>query len=165
MSLWAKNLAAVLTPSPSAVKRLSRDHEFARELLHPEWQPIEEHFGAAVSAALKEFYADPAKLLQIDFNIASLRNEIPEGLYIETFDKMGAGSVDGFFEGFERFIPFAHGCGGEQYVIDPTEADPEVFLHIYDHGGLPEHFRFTGLRLSGFLRARRVPARNLPGAP
>lgn len=164
-SLWAHNLAAVLKPSGSAVRRLKRDHEYARELLHPEWPPIEDHFGATAPALLKQFYADPDKLLQIDFNIASLRNEISEGIYIESFDKMGPSSVDGFFEGYERFIPLAHGCGAELYVIDPTETDPEVFLHVYDIGEDPRYFRSTGLKLSGFLQAKRVPAGRVPDEP
>ncbi len=159
---WVKNFASLMASPKSAVRRLDRNHALAQELLHPEWTPIEEHFGAPVPATLKQFYSDPNQLLQLDFTIVSLKSEILGGLYIEFFEKMGLGSVDGFFEGFERFIPLARGCGAELCVIDPTEADPEVFLHIYDIGADPEHFRSTGLRLSGFLRAKRVPAGRLP---
>ena len=162
---WARTLARALAPSRSAVKTLDREHELAQELLHPDWKPIEDHFGAAVPAILKQFYAEPAKLLQVDFNLVSPHIEIPQGIYIKSFDKMSAGSVEGFFEGLERFIPLAHGCGAELYVIDPTEADPEVFLHVYDLDDDPELFRFTGLRLSPFLQARRVPAKRLAEIP
>jgi len=140
------------------MERLDPGDAVAKDLLSPDWSVVEGHFGAIAPGILKDLYRDPDRLLLQNFDLISDLSKIGDGLHVELFVGTGEDSLIGAFDDLERYLPIARGPGGEEYVIDISEADPEDFFYQYDVGDDPEKLQFTGLRLSEFLMAKRVPA-------
>lgn len=93
-----------------------------------------------------------------NFDVISDLSKIEDVLHVESYVKIGEDSLIGAFDDLERYLPIARGLGGEEFVIDISEADPAVFYYQYDIGDDPDKLQFTGLILSEFLVAERVPA-------
>lgn len=128
------------------------NEDFAQELLHPDWQLVENHFGVAMPECLKAFYADPEKVLVGDFDLETPK-EVDGGHRIQvlTFTPINAHSTEAF-EGFGRFLEIASDGGEGLYFFDPKEAGQEVYLFVMDGGDLFP----TGLSLPQFLEAPRL---------
>lgn len=132
--------------------------EIAAELAHPDFGPIERHYGCEVSADLKRHARDRDLVFTSEFEVASPWVRLPGGCHVGYFSALNAKSVDGFFEGLENYIEIAGGILGGRFIVDPREKNPMVYLHFYDIGRDPEWFRSTGLRLSSFLYSPRYPS-------
>jgi len=131
------------------------------DLLHPQWETIEKHFGAIVPPILKSYYLDHEKILQRDFDVLSTKTQLGEPIYVESFCPINDISLLGAFDDMERFFPFAQGLGGEEFVIDITEDDPTVWYHQYDIGLAPECLQNTGLKPPEFLAAETAPSKRM----
>jgi hypothetical protein len=128
------------------------------ELAHPDFEPIERHFGCEVSPILKRHAADRNLVFTTEFEVASPWVRLPGGCHVLCFSALNAKSVDGFFEGLENYIAIARGIIGGEFVVDPRENNPMVYLHFWDVGRDPGRFRYTGLRLRAFLYSPRYPS-------
>ena len=161
MKRWLsiKAVLATFIPAAFAGDFIPEQDDYAKKLLSPNWDVVEEYFGKPVPRVLKAFYQNPKKVLRVEFNLANRKIAIPEGIFVSSFDPIGPASVDGFFEGFEQYISFASDGGGGIYVINIAEENPKVYYHIYDIGEDPKHFRYTGLLLSDFLASKTVKAK------
>ncbi|MEO5915346.1 MAG: hypothetical protein ABIS50_14025 [Luteolibacter sp.] len=154
LNRWLKFPPFSLLRRFHTIEKCPSDHEYAKELLSPNWEAVESHYGTSVPQIWKDFYLDPKKILQMDFELAVKTSEIPEGIHVQFFTPISELAVDGFFEGLEQYIDFASDGGGGRYVIDIREVDPKVYMHCYDIG----RFRFTGFTLSQFLTTRYLKA-------
>ena len=132
--------------------------EIAAELMHPDFAPIEMHYGCKIPADLKRHAMDRDLVFTSEFEIASPWVRLPGGCHVGCFSPLNAKSVDGFFEGLENYIQIADGILGGRFIVDPREENPMVYLHYWDIGRDPEWFRSTGLRLSAFLYGPRYPS-------
>ncbi len=126
--------------------------EFAHELLHPEWQLVEGHYGISMPDMLKSFYADPNKVLQCEFDLeTSGQIEGLHRIHVCTFTRINESSIQAF-PGFERFLEIASDGGEGLYFFDPKDPEPEVYLFVMD--GYDLHS--TGLSLRHFLEGPRL---------
>jgi hypothetical protein len=126
--------------------------EFAHELLHPDWQLVEGHYGVPMPDLLKTFYADPNKVLQCDFDLETPKQV--DGLHrihVCTFTRINESSIEAF-EGFERFLEIASDDGEGLYFFDPKVPEQQVYLFIMDGYDLHP----TGLSLRQFLEGSRL---------
>lgn len=151
----AFEMLSILLPGKFRISSFDPESDHAKALLTPDWRPVEKHFGVEAPVILKRFYQDRGWLLQTDFDLVPMRCAISGGIHVQFFLPIGSSSVNGFFEGFEQYIGFASDGGAGRYVIDIREADPVVHYHLIGFGG-PNRFRSTGLKLSQFLRVRRI---------
>lgn len=136
---------------------IPQDDEYAQRLLNPRWDIVEDHFGGRVPQQLKDFYADPSRVLLVEYDLETTENGNPfEGrLYVLSFDVIDEDITTPYGE-YDKHIVLAHDEGDGLYLIEPTEEDPDVFyLYMNASGGL----RFTGLCLSSFLSAPRLEPR------
>ena len=125
------------------------------KLAHPDFEPIERHYGCTVSAHLKRHAGDKDLVFTSEFEIASPWVRLPRGCHVGYFSALHAKSVDVFFEGLEDYIEIATGILGGRFIVDPRKENPMVYLHYCDIGRDPEWFRSTGLRLRSFLYISR----------
>ena len=139
------------------IEKLDPEDQLARDLLSPDWPVIEQHYGSTAPTILKNFYQDPNRVLLVNFEVTSDLLRLEDGLHVESYAEIGEDSLIGAFDDMENYLPIARGLGGEEYVVDISEDDPQVFYYQYDIGDDPEKLQFTGLRLSRFLSAERVP--------
>lgn len=131
---------------------IPQSDEYAQRLLSPQWDLVEEHFGTTISSRLKEFYADPSRVLQSEFDLVTAKEvEGERTIHIQSSEPISSRSIEAF-EGFERFMEIASDGGEGLYFIDPRESDPEVCLFVMDGYDLYP----TGLSLSEFLTAPRL---------
>lgn len=124
--------------------------EFAHELLHPDWQLVEGHYGVPMPDLLKSFYADPNKVLQVDFDLET-QVEGLRRIHVCTFTRINESSIEAF-PGFERFLEVASDGEEGLYFFDPKDSEPEVYLFVMDGYDLHP----TGLSLRQFLEGSRL---------
>ena len=128
---------------------IPESHPLAQELLNPDWPLVERHFGCLMPPALKEFYADPTKILQSRFDLDAPKYG---RIHVWSFSTIDHRTIE-FFEGYERFIDLASNGGEGSYFFDPKEPNPHVYM--YDTGD--NKLYPMGLTLSNFLGAPRLP--------
>jgi len=130
--------------------------EYEEKLLHPDWVLVEKHFGVPMPQDLKDYYANPAKVLQEDFYLDTpIEVEGKKRIRVCFFSKIDKHSTEWTSdsrEGLEIFLDIASDGGEGCYLIDPKEPDPEVHLFILDTWDLLP----TGLKLSEFLSNPRL---------
>ena len=126
--------------------------EFAHELLHPEWQLVERHYGVPMPDLLKSFYADPNKVLLCDFDLETPKPvDGLDRIHVCTFTPINESSIEAF-PAFERFLEVASDGGEGLYFFDPKDSELEVFLFVMDGYDLHP----TGLSLRQFLEGLRL---------
>jgi hypothetical protein len=128
--------------------------EFARRLRTPDLKAVEQRLGHPLPRSLHLLYADQA-LLQSDNILIEVPNPIEESAdcYIAWFEPGDLVTFDQPWPGCEGLFPIANNGLGDQFLIDPREADPEVLYHLHEtgeKGGI-------GVTLSAFLAAPRKP--------
>ena len=135
----------------------SIEDPFAKVMMNPNWKRLEERFGVPMPAELKAFYGDPAKVLQENFDIKTVKSiERDYRVHVETFTPIGEAD-DVPIPGNESFLQIASDGGGGAYQFDPKESAPEVIYHFVDgDDSYP-----TGLSLSQFLNAPRLKPEEL----
>ena len=132
---------------------MSESDPYSQQLMHPNWQVVEAHFGVAMPQILKEYYADPAKILQEDYGLETpLEIEGKKRIRVYSFSPITARSISHFGPDFDRFLDIADDGGEAAYFIDPREQDPQVLLFSLETYDLFP----TGLSLSEFLTNRRL---------
>ncbi len=149
------------TPESDAIERLDPELEDSKAILSPDWSIVENHFGTKVPQILKSLYQDPNRVLLTEFDVVSdsciLEIDDNENLHVVNYTIIDENILQGSFDDMENFFPIASGLGGEEYVINITEADPKVYFYQYDIGDDPEKFQYTGLLLSEFITAKKIP--------
>lgn len=129
--------------SRSAVDEASQ--EFLRRLKSPDLEAVETHFGSPLPACVRELYSNQDELLRADF-VVSPKPGAPRNQrwYIAYYNPADAESVRDGGKTDERLFAFANDGSGNEYLIDPTQADPEVRFLDHETGELaPVCERFT----------------------
>lgn len=125
---------------------------YQERLLDPQWDALERHFGVPMPKSLKDFYADLTRIQQSNFRLQT--KEKVEGNYfiaVLSFTPMDKGAIREFDNESNLLCVATDGMEGE-YLIDPTECDPEIVLMV-DYSDYHE----MGLKLSEFLTAPHLP--------
>lgn len=151
----ARYLKTVASKTKIPLGQFEPTENIAEELAHPDFGPIERHYGCEVSAHLKRHARNRDLVFTSEFEIASPWVRLPGGCHVLCFSALNTKSVDGFFEGLENYIEIGRGIVGGRYIVDPRQENPMVYHHFWDIGRDPEWFRSTGLRLRSFLFSPR----------
>lgn len=126
----------------------------AKQILHPDWQLVEQHLGVAIPNDLKAFYTDSEKVLQEEFEVPirkSIDGSTRFKVHVQIFCPIDKSSLDPL-GGPEGFLRFASDGAGGYYQFKPGSNPCEVYyFFIQDQAIFP-----TGLTLQEFLLAPRL---------
>ncbi|MEO5715013.1 MAG: hypothetical protein ABIT37_16160 [Luteolibacter sp.] len=117
---------------------------------------IEDHFGIRMPSVLKEFYADPSKVLQQEFEIEirkPIEGEIEKRVHVQNFAPMNDFSIE-LSRQTEGFLAIAGDGGGGSYMFNPKSIDAEIHYYFVQDGAIFP----TGLTLIEFLKGPRHEA-------
>jgi hypothetical protein len=132
--------------------------EFEHRLLHPDYAAFRSHYGCEAPLPLRRLYEDRGSVLDSNFNL--LLPSSRSRYSVAWFEPM----EDKEWPDMEGFYAFANDGCGNQYLVDPQEADPEVVFLDHETGKRES----LGVRLSQFLtaeRKRRELLRRPSGSP
>lgn len=132
-------------------RKLSEQHSrqeqkahFEYRQLHPDFAAFVSHYGCEPPLPLRQLYANRENVLDENFEVI-----LPSGdpyfiAWFEPMDEQEWPDLDGLYS-------FANDGCGNQFLIIPREADPEVFFNDHETG----QRKLLELRLSQFLVAER----------
>jgi hypothetical protein len=144
LSRWSEKRSKAVQDAHSAA--------FEKRLRTPDLAAVERHFGHALPQSLYALYADQDLVLSHDIVI-----EVPnlaegeECCYIAWIEPGDLENVTSPYSGCEGFFAIGDNGAGDQFLVNPREADPEVFYHFHETG----EFFGLGVTLSDFLKAPR----------
>jgi hypothetical protein len=135
-------------------RRREASRRFEHNLSNPDFEALEDHSGSSLPASLKELYSNKTLIKSTDILIGVPNPlEKEEECYVAFFEAAMADGAVSPWPGCEVLFPFANNGAGDQYLIDPRHADPEVIYHRHETG----EKQAIGVTLSQFLRASRRP--------
>jgi len=146
---WTRESRRLRALAPLEVAR------FLRRLQTPDFDGLEIHFGHPLPASIRALYADHELITRQCVIIGVPNPESDEGeCFIDHFVPADLESLAYPWPGTEQFFRFADNGAGDVYLIDPTQADPEVIYYLHEiEKKVP-----LGVPLSAFINApRREP--------
>lgn len=135
--------------APDATRR------FRARLRAPDFDLFKRRFGCDPPPSLKALLQDPSLLTgdRDSFHLVIPGREGDTRWFVAWVEPMDAEHLSGVvWPGTEGHYSFANNGAGDQYLIDPRAADPNVLY--YDHEAAKT--RPVGATLSQFIAARRI---------
>ncbi|MFM8471442.1 MAG: SMI1/KNR4 family protein [Limisphaerales bacterium] len=144
--LWLMDKLFRRTPTKAEIEEQSR--HFQERLLAPEFAAVEAHFNATLPEQLKQLYSNKEEILRGDFEVEVAHTTDENGpWFIAFYEPADMDSVREAWPGCEPYFAFANdGCGND-YLIKPGTADPEVVFHDHETGEMVQ----VAPSLSAFL--------------
>ncbi len=139
-------------------KKLAEEEAIAEErykqsLRQPDYAGFSAHYGCQPPPPLRQLYEDAKGDLEGDFYVHL--PSFPSSFFISYFMPMNKENMFVAWPETEDFLSFAADDCGNQYVVNPREADPKVYF--YDHE-LPKP-QCLDVSLSQFLALKRTKKR------
>jgi hypothetical protein len=131
--LWLMDKVTRRNPTKAEIEEQAR--RFEERLLTPDFAAVEAHFKTALPEQLKRLFSNKEEILRGDFEVevAATKNECGPW-FIAFYEPADAESVREGWPGCEPYFTFANdGCGND-YLIKPGGADPEVLFHDHETG-------------------------------
>jgi hypothetical protein len=112
---------------------------FEERLHQPDFEALEKHFGCSIPVAFKQIYSNHAELDRAEFSVVPVgTHEENSPWFIASYVPADVESLRYRWPGTEAYLAFADdGCGNE-YLIDPKDADARVLFHDHETGELSE---------------------------
>jgi hypothetical protein len=141
-------------PSPDSIR--DNQKKFNRRLLNPDFACFERRYGVQPPISLQSIFFDKSRNLcdqesftvQITPGVQSENTWYVSCIYPIDEEQLSRRP----WPGTESFYAFAGDGSGDQYLIKPSESDPDVFYYEHETGRLIN----IGTRLSQFLTAQRI---------
>ena len=129
--VWVSNKFIFKRRSFEEIEADSKRH--LDRLLNPDFAALEKEFGCSFPQELKRLYSDKDELKRENFEVRPPGAKNSDAHFIAFYKPADIQSVRDGWEDCKGCFSFAtDGCGNE-YLVDPKQADPEVFF--YDHEG------------------------------
>ena len=122
-------------------------------LKNPRFDLLEDRYQCVVPQSLRTLYENHEEIVRTGIFISIQTSPGKyEDFYVQAYEPIDESSL-GSFPGYEKFFEFAL-CGGPfLYMIDPTKADPEVYLFNMEVSGY--EMKPLGITLSQFVESPR----------
>lgn len=138
-----------------AAERSLEAAEFERRQSAPNLVEVEKHLGHALPASLHALYQDRELALTSGILIGVPNPATDEDeCYVAWFEP---GDLKNFtanpWPGCEGLFRIGNNGAGDQFLVDPREADPEVIYYLHESA----RKRSLGTTLSAFINAPRRP--------
>ena len=125
---------------------------FRKRMESPDLAGLERQIGRPLSPSLRALYADRELVISKDIVLA-----VPNPLegskdsYIAWFEPADAEALRSPRQGGDGLFPFANNGAGDQFLVDPKQADPEVVYYLHETAEKMS----LGIPLSAFIAAAR----------
>ena len=109
--------------------------EFRNRQMNPDPEAFQRHFGHTLPQALRGLYEDAEERIRSDFTVSAPHATQEQGVWtIAYYNPLDMRSFQDCGEGQEGLFAFADDGCGNAYLIDPSQADPEVRFHDHETG-------------------------------
>ena len=109
--------------------------EFLNRQMNPDPEAFKRHFGHPLSPALRGLYEDAEERIRSDFTVSAPHGSQEQAVWtIAYYNPLDTRSFQDCWKGHEALFAFADDGCGNAYLIDPSQADPEVRFHDHETG-------------------------------
>src|SRR5438552_8882217 len=117
------------------VHRREDSRRYEQSLDNPAFDVLEQHFKHPLPASLKKLYSNKDLIHKTDILVA-VPNPIEKEkeCHIAFFEPATAPHAASPSPSCEGLFAFANNGAGDQFLVDPRQADPEVIYYLHDTG-------------------------------
>jgi hypothetical protein len=129
--LWVRDRVT----APGRKKRAEESRRFRQRLREPDLDAVARHFKCTLPESLTDLYGNPEELSRDFFKVARSIDAPEDGWWhVAFYLPADSESCKTIWPGTETYFSFASDVFGDEYLVDPTQADPPVKYYWHESG-------------------------------